>query len=233
MNGFQLGQSGKGDAKNNIIYDGNSFWAAPYNVPQYITTFLGGQGVNYNFQNYGVGAAAIGNPGSGTNYLLYDIDTQILPERNENRFQDIIMMFELINDLYYQLSINPTTAVDTTYNNFLSYRSKVNKKGFLLVSNTLTPRNDAGAPAGYEAARQDLNSRLRVLYSSPTKYTRIFSCPTNEFAILVDVGADPRFGQAGQTSNATYYQSTDLVHPTATMGQIFASEYYGLTPELF
>jgi lysophospholipase L1-like esterase len=80
--------------------------------------------------------------------------------------------------------------------------------GASVIAYTILPRSNAGTPAGFETARQALNTLIR---GTPWMYD-----------YLVDVGADSTIGVAGASTNATYYQA-DQVHPTNAGLEIIAN----------
>ena len=97
------------------------------------------------------------------------------------------------NDLFY------STTPENTYKALKSLWARARAYGARVIAYTITPRSNSGTPAGFEAARQSLNTLIR---SQSWRYD-----------YLVDVGADSTIGAVGSETNATYYQQ-DLVHLT-------------------
>ena len=99
-----------------------------------------------------------------------------------------------------------------TYANIQSICSSITAAvaGVKIILMTVLPGNFSGSTFGstFELNRQALNTLERTGGTCPM--------------ILADVGNDATIGQAGQWSNATYYQA-DGIHPTAAGDAIISS----------
>ena len=123
------------------------------------------------------------------------IDSLVFPSDAVAVSDNVLLAWEGTNDLF----VNGASAA-TAYANLVTYCTARRAAGWKVIIGTLLPRADVGTPATFEADRQTVNTLLRQHW--------------REFAdALMDVGADPYIGQAGQTTNATYY-AADLVHMT-------------------
>lgn len=106
-----------------------------------------------------------------------------------------IVVWAGTNDLY-----DGTSAADT-FATYKSYCQARQAEGYKVIAVTITPRSNAGTPAGFEAQRQLFNASVRADNSFYDK--------------LADVGYDGRIGQAGQELDTTYYDA-DKVHMNNT-----------------
>ena len=125
--------SGKGQTPNNLYFEGNSFFdkANAWSIPTKIMGILNGVGLVYNSVNNAVSNATIAQaPGGGTNYMLYPprLNT-MLNGKSPNSLKDIVVVFELINDLYYQIVQGGATSSDNTYNNLITYMNRRRARG--------------------------------------------------------------------------------------------------------
>lgn len=100
------------------------------------------------------------------------------------------------NDLW--LSSDPVSLVPTVFANLKILWARARALGFKVVASTELPRSNSPTPAGFETARQMLNTLIRGASAF--------------YDYLADVGADATIGEAGQETNTTYY--ADLVHLT-------------------
>jgi len=220
---------GRGQTPKNLYFEGNSFFDHnnAFNIPDKIMGILNGVGLVYNSVNNAVSNATIAQaPGGGTNYMLYPprLNT-MLNGKSPNSLKDIVVVFELINDLYYQIVQGGATSSDNTYNNLITYMNKVNGNGQSFIFNTCTPSSLSGIPNSYEPLRQQLNDRLRWEFNIPTGTARIFRSRKYPNSIMCDIGADPFMGFQGASNNTGYYQP-DGVHPNASTGAPYLANSY-------
>ena len=111
----------------------------------------------------------------------------------------VTVEWEITNDLFFGATVPQAYA--NIINDVLARRAV----GFKALVATVLPRANAGTPVGFEASRLAVNQRIRANWPS--------------FADgLIDIGADPRIGQAGQEADPNWYDGS-LVHlNTAGMG---------------
>lgn len=225
---FQRDLSRPANGGNRVTYEGNSF-IATYSLGTEITNGLTAANADSNTASYAVSSASISSIIGSSNYMLDSARIAAVDARyRATAYRNVIVVFEGINELYYQLGVNPESAsVANTVQAFQDYCTLQTAKGFKLVINTLTPRNNVGTPANYETARLSVNTALRNIFNVTTGITRVFksSNPTWSNVILCDVGADPDFGQTGDENDLTYYLS-DKVHPTTLTVNLMADNYY-------
>ena len=225
---FQRDLSRPANGGNRITYEGNSF-IATYGLRTGITNALTAANADSNTASYAVGAASISNIIGSSNYMLDSARVAAVDARySATAYRNVIVVFEGINELYYQLgTYSESQSVTNTIQAFQDYVTLQRPKGFKLIINTLTPRNNVGTPVNYESARLSVNTALRSIFDITTSTTRVFksSNPTWSDVILCDVGDSPLYGQTGDENDATYYLA-DLVHPTATTVSDMSTNYY-------
>jgi len=169
-----------------LAFDGNSLTSG--------TGSSGGQtypkqtydllGIPWAYVNYGV-------PSQTTTDMASDAATQIDTTINTNFNKNILVAWEITNDLYF--GANATTA----YNNFVSYCQARKAAGWKVIVLTVLPRSNVGTPGDFEASRSTVNTSIRSNWST--------------FAsALADVAADSRIGDANDELDTTYYP--DKVH---------------------
>lgn len=105
----------------------------------------------------------------------------------------VAVMWEVTNSLYFGATAAQAIA------DYWSWVDAVKAQGYKVVVVTVLPRTNSGTPGTFEADRQTCNTALRADWHLHAD-------------ALADVGNDATIGQAGQTTNATYY--ADLVHLT-------------------
>lgn len=219
----------------NIYYEGDS-WFANYPLPSKINTQLIADTNNFYSVNYSVGLSTI-SVISPTNCLLYSArKANVKSAYNPYAPKNICAWFEGVNELRNQVAVNSVSvSVNNTYNAYLAYADSIVKYGFIAVFSSVTPTEFTGTPASYETARQNasnkydtttVNGKLRSEFTIATPFPRIFKSNLSKWAncYLLDFGDDPVMGQAGQSTNLTYYQS-DFIHPT-TRGQDTLTQLY-------
>ena len=225
---FQRDLSRPANGGNRITYEGNSFIAS-YGLGTNTTSVLTSANADSNTASYAVGSASISSIIGSSNYMLDSARVASVDARfNQYAYRNVIVIFEGINELYYQLgTYSESQSVTNTIQAFQDYVTLQRPKGFKLIINTLTPRNNVGTPANYESARLSVNTSLRNIFDISTSTTRVFksSNPTWADVILCDVGGSPLYGKTGDENNPTYYLA-DLVHPTATTVNDMATNYY-------
>lgn len=120
----------------------------------------------------------------------------------------IVVVWAGTNDLYFGASAS------ATYANIKALCQSFKTTGFTVIVLNILPRTNSGTPGTFETDRQTVNASLRSDFPTATGQTLITSGSPGYADYLVDVGNDPTIGQAGQTTNTTYY--LDLVHLTST-----------------
>ncbi|MEP0873613.1 SGNH/GDSL hydrolase family protein [Trichocoleus desertorum AS-A10] len=186
-----------------VLFDGNSlvrgFRAtnADTNFPGQCLSSLGSEWHGFNF----------GVDGQITPNMTADAAVQVDSLKRAELTKDVVVAWEATNDLFFGAS------AATAFSNLKAYCQARKAAGFKVVVLTVLPRSSAGTPAGYEAARQALNSSLRADFNVASGSTNVLlPAPGIAYAdALADVAADTRIGDAGDEANATYYFA-DLVH---------------------
>jgi len=173
-----------------IVFDGNSLTYRPADTdvtpyPTQCVRLLGE--ANYEWYNFGVG-------GQITTQMTADAPTEIDVLFDRRRSKNIVVAWEVSNDLFFGAS------AATAYANYVAYCNARRAAGFTVVAVTVLPRSGVGTPGSFEADRGTVNTSIRSNWHS--------------FAhALADVAADSRIGDAGDENDATYYKA-DLVHLT-------------------
>lgn len=173
-----------------IVFDGNSLTYRPADVdvtpyPTQCVRLLGE--AQYEWYNYGVG-------GQTTPSMTADAPTQIDIHYDRRRAKNIVVAWELSNDIFFG------NSAATAYANFVAYCNARRAVGFSVIVLTVLPRSGVATPGTFEADRQTVNTLLRDNYRS--------------FAHgIADVAADSRIGDSGDENDTTYYKP-DLVHLT-------------------
>lgn len=170
-----------------LVFDGNSLTSgtgatAGFDYPSQAVTGLKSL---WNKYNYGVG-------GQTTTQMLSDVSTQVDTLYDIGNLENIVIPWEITNELY-----GGTSETDA-YNNYVTYCQARRAAGFKVVAVTVLPRSNVGTPVGFEAARQAANTDIRNNWTT--------------FAdALADVAADTSIGDAGDELDTTYYNA-DKVH---------------------
>lgn len=231
----------------NICYEGDSFMSSAGDIVAKTNTFLTSienNSFRWSWVDFAISGAGTGYPEASNNYMSYsgrltDVAAVYKPVMAK---KNILITHEGTNDMFYYLTIDlidaPTTVLNT-YNNYLAYYDAITgraSEGWKCILNTVVPRGGAAIDVDFEIARQNasdksdtatLNGKLRADFDTATAYTRVFTSSLAKWAgcVLYDIGDDPDYGQAGQYTNATYFQ--DEVHPTTTMSQSIIDNYIG------
>lgn len=135
---------------------------------------------------------------------LAEISTVVLPVINSwstNTHQVKVRAFSVMTGTNDN---EQSVSVSTTYANIQSICSSVAATGASVIVFTILPGSTVN-----ETNRQSLNAL--IIAGGACSYT------------IADVGSDSTIGQAGQWSNATYYQA-DGLHPT-TAGDAIVAGY--------
>jgi lysophospholipase L1-like esterase len=172
----------------NVVFDGNSLTAGNGGTQPYTARCVQGlqlAGYDVNSHNLGVG-------GQTTAQMIARaaavVDTLIDPTR-----QNIYVGWEGINDLYFG------ATAQQAYDNLVALYQGRRAAGFKVVAVTLTPRANPGTPAGYEAARLQVNDWVR-------QHWRTFA------DAVADNGSTSPVGSASCLTDTFWYP--DLVHHT-------------------
>lgn len=186
----------------NVVFDGNSLTVG--------TGVSAGETYPEQFAQFFLGKSTVTNLGVSsqtTQDMLADVASQVQPLYNGAKFDNVAVVWEGTNDLYFG-----ATAAQA-YANLVSYCQAVRSYGFKAIILTITPRSNGSTPASFESDRQTVNASIRTNWES--------------FADgIVDVGADVAIGPDDAELNTTYYG--DLVHMTvhgyARVGLLVARE---------
>lgn len=215
----------------NVIYEGDSFFAAGINIPAGINTYLSGAGYTVTSNNYAVSGATVGYV-NGTNYMLYSSRTAAVSAlRNANYFREILAFWEGTNEINFYLNGGSTAAqaAQSCYDNYSTYAQNYNQSsGTCVILNTVTPRTDASANAAFETARTTFNAQILADFTLPTSVSGVYRSSLSKWnnTLLCDVGNSAAMGYAG-ASNDTIYFNVDKVHPNSTGATYIANNYYG------
>jgi hypothetical protein len=130
-----------------------------------------------------------------------DASTQIYPESAFSNFgsKNIATCWLGTNDMI-NTGGNQTAAATLT--EYYSYLDALTAQSFKTLAFTVIPRNDAGAPADFEAKRLAFNADVLANYAS------------HAFAVC-DPTTNAAFDVEADTLDTTYYDA-DLVHPNTT-----------------
>ncbi|HEX9105681.1 MAG TPA: SGNH/GDSL hydrolase family protein, partial [Longimicrobiales bacterium] len=170
-----------------VVFDGDSLTLGTgatggQTYPAQTSALLGGwPGVN------------LGVSGQRTDQMLADVVTDV-DGRYSAGLANYLAAWCGTNDLYQSV------AADLALKYLAQYCSGRLARGYRVAVATLTPCSSIGTPAGFEAARQALNTNLRANW-------RAFADG------LIDLGANATIGPAGAELNPTYYQG-DKIHMT-------------------
>lgn len=178
--------------RRTLIFDGDSITVGAGAATPYPTQLLATLGIATNDW------INVALSGQTTTNCFSDFDTQIWPYTNSG--DPIYIIWAGTNDL----KLGGTAA--TTWTGIQALAARARTCGFKVVQLTILPRSDAGTPGSFEADRQTVNTNIRN--------------NSTLFDAIADVGADPTIGDAGDETNATYYQ--DLVHLTTAGNAIVA-----------
>lgn len=177
-----------------VVFDGNSLTAGngaadaiPGGFPYPTITGLTG---DWAGTNHGI-------PSITTTTMISNAPTQVDPLYGAALGKNILVFWEVTNELYNGLS------AAAAYANAVTYVTARQAAGWKVVALTVLPRSNAGTPGGFEANRQTVNTSMRT--------TMLTDCPG---VVIADVGGDATIGPFGASDNATYY--ADKVHLTQT-----------------
>jgi len=219
---------GKGQTKNFVAFEGDSFFTGTYTIVSNIIAGIGGEGVNFNTINNAVGNATIRQrPGGDNNYMFHPTRLAVtLAAKNSNRRKDLVVIYELLNDLSYAVLDGNPDPVTYTYNGIIDYINVINLNNQGIIFNTPTPASSANVSGnGYEKCRKELINRLRWVWNIPTGTPGVYRSRQYPNAIMCDIGSDTLMGYYGASDDTTYYLS-DRVHPSAAGSLRIANNYY-------
>lgn len=215
----------------NVIYEGDSFFAAGINIPGAINTYLSGQGYTVTSNNYAVSGSTVGYV-NGTNYMNYSTRTSAVTAlRNPLFFREMVVFWEGTNEINFYLNNGSTAAqaAQSCYDNYNSYAQLWNQSGgTMVVLNTVTPRTDASANASFETARTTFNSQILADFTVATSVSGVYRSNLSKWrnTLLCDVGNSAAMGYEGASNDTTYF-NVDKVHPNATGATYISDNYYG------
>lgn len=168
-----------------------------------MAALLGGQ---YATLNIAVGGQTLVN-------MQSDAVTQIDTQYSVDNARTLLVWWGGTNDEYFGANAATTISRSLTYYNGRKAAS------WRQIEIGMLPRTNSGTPAGFETDRQTIRTSKLTQYSIATSETNIWKNADGNF--YVDLGGDPTVGQAGQTTDTTYY--LDLVHLTGTGYAIVAN----------
>lgn len=109
-----------------------------------------------------------------------------------------------------------------------TYYASRKSAGWRQVEIGMLPRSQSGTPADFETKRQTVRTDRLSKYTIATAETNIWKNADGNF--YIDLGGDLTIGQAGQTTNTTYY--LDLTHLT-NAGYAIIADYVKRAIQLF
>jgi lysophospholipase L1-like esterase len=131
--------------------------------------------------------------GQTTTIMNSQASTRVDPVCSDARLRNIIVPWEITNDLFFG------ATKEAAYSAYVTYCTNRRARGFKVVAVTVLPRSDPGTPGDFEVSRAYCNSNI---VSNWATYADA----------LADVAANTTIGETGDQTNATYY--VDLVHMT-------------------
>lgn len=178
-----------------LVYEGDSQSYDP-NYPAQVSAHLSAPAVRANVSTGGQTLAQ----------MITDGPTQVDALFRSANMHNVCVIWGGTNDMFFGAS------GATAYSRIVTYCQARRAAGFGVVVLTALPRSDSGTPGGYEAERLAFNASVRSNWAT--------------FAdALSDIALDSRIGDAGDETNATYFQG-DLVHLNSTGTQIAADITY-------
>jgi lysophospholipase L1-like esterase len=178
-----------------IVFDGDSITrgikAFPHNYPLRTLDTLGSEWRGWNY----------GKDSQKVSDMNTDAASEIDPLYSAGYIKNVIVVWGGTNDLFF------SDSAATTYSRLQTYWAARRSAGWKVVATTILPRTEAGTPAGFETARQSVNTSIRG--------------DTSLYDALADVAADSRIGDAGDSDDTTYYNS-DKVHLNTTGAGVVA-----------
>ena len=172
-------------------------------------------GSNWRAVNFGVGGQTLANMESDA---ATQIDRLYYPGGNRTK----LVWWGGTNDLYFGASASTTLSRSSTY-----YGNR-KAASWGLVEIGILPRTNSGTPGTFETDRQTIRTSKLASYTTATAYPLIWKNADGNY--YIDIGGDATIGQAGQTTNTTYY--LDLVHLT-TAGYAIIADYVKKAIQLF
>jgi hypothetical protein len=147
-----------------------------------------------------------GFPVNTTNNLQDKLPSQIQPLYFAGRAKNVVVIQEIINDLYF----GATGA--QAYDRIKTLCQTITGYGFEVILLDATPRQDTSTPGDYETQRTSVNGSLAADFPTSTAKTRVFAADTGiAYAkYLVKLSANANFSDP---NNATYFNA-DKVHWT-------------------
>jgi len=183
--------------KSLIVFDGNSMTDATYS--SYPATTVAALTDTWTSQNFGVS-------GQTTIEMIADAAAQIDVLYDTNMLKNVVVFWEVANDLYFGATRADAQA------RMVQYCQARQAAGWKVVVLTLLPRSKFDTLT-YEDDRTAINSYIRANYAT--------------FADAVaDVAGDSRIGDNGDCDDTTYY--TDGCHMT-TAGYNIVAEIVAAT----
>jgi lysophospholipase L1-like esterase len=185
-----------------VIFDGDSLTAGSGTNTSYPSCLMARWPRPTPWKNIAVG-------GETLETILQNAPTNVDPFYAKGRWRNVVVLWAGTNDIALW---NHLTAL--IYSQLKQYAWARQARGYTVVVLTLLPRSDKAVQpvTDFEARRQELNRLIRSEWEG--------------FAdLLVDVGADPRIGDAGDELDSTHYLA-DRVHLN-TEGQRVVAELVG------
>lgn len=122
--------------------------------------------------------------------------TRLYPRYDITRPKDIVVMWEISNDLY------GGGVVADALTRYATWCQKARDEGYKVIAATVLPRSGGSPPVTFEADRQTANTSVRANWATYAD-------------ALADIAADTRIGDPGDDLDTTYYNA-DATHLNAT-----------------
>jgi lysophospholipase L1-like esterase len=183
-----------------IVCDGNSLTAgvgagAGESYPEQMLTLYGT--TNMTVKDYGVG-------GQTTRDMIADADTEIDPQFNSERVDNILVAWEILNDWAVSTgtdSQTPTVASQLTVDRLWEYCDARKAAGWKVVILTVLPANYSVGQVLFDAQRATVNTRIREEWHLHAD-------------AMADVADDPDIGVSEAYLNPAFFDE-DEVHLNA------------------
>ena len=178
-----------------IVFDGDSLTIGTQATDPYPSQVMRMWGPGVRWWNIGIGGQGIADMES---HAAAQVDTKYDARRGRN----VVVVWAGTNDMALWLR-SPEQVLDLTR----QYCEERRAKGFIVVVMTALPRSGRIDPDDFEGRREDFNTLLREHWT--------------EFADkLIDLAADPRFGQPGDELDRRYFDADRVHMNNAGLGEI-------------
>lgn len=182
-----------------IVFEGDSLTEGDQAFANaYPTVLMAALTGNHDWINTGVSGQTLAT-------MATDRAAQIDPFYSAGIARNVCVMWGGTNDMS-TAGGNQTAA--TTLTRYYAHADALRTAGFSTIGLTMLPRSDAGIPGDFNTKRATFNTDVRANWAS-------------HLDALVDVAADTRIGDDGDSDDLTYY-AADKVHLTIAGYQIIA-----------